>query len=87
MAEVKYQCQGLVPQADAPNPFVDGKTLEMKADNSGHKGEGDCQKKVSIETESTRPVSVPNMPEGMSILWKTALRDGKVGACRMSCML
>ena len=43
-ADVKYQCQGDVPHAEAPALPSVGKTFERNAESSGQIGVGDCQK-------------------------------------------
>lgn len=64
---MKYQCHGLVPQAEAPRSLSLGKTLDRKADNSGQIGIFDCQKKVSMETVKARPTTAPDSPAGIII--------------------
>lgn len=79
-AEVKYQCQGLVPHADAPGPASGGKMLDMKASYSGHSGADDCQKKVSIVTVSKRPAIPPDKAAGMKVDRMSANLASIVGA-------
>ncbi len=73
---MKYQCQAEVPQAEAPCSGSDGKTLERKAESSGHSGLGDCKKKVSIGIVMMRPISTPKMPAG-----RRALRMKEICDC------
>ena len=79
MADVKYQCQGLTPHADAPWPSALGKTLARKAESSGQIGMEDCQKKVSIETVRKRPTKAPPSPAGMRIVRIKETRVAVVG--------
>ena len=74
-AEVKYQCQGDVPQADAPSDDSDGKILERKAESSGQSAVGDCQKNVSIGMVRARPMSRPNIPAGRRAFWRKTICD------------
>lgn len=74
-AEVKYQCQGLVPQAEAPRLESAGKTLENKAESSGQRSLDDCQKNVSIGTEMARPMMAPKRPAGSRALRMSAICD------------
>ena len=67
-ADVKYQCPGFVPHAEAPRLESEGKTFERKAESSGHRGVGDCQKNVSIGIESARPMRAPKTPAGRKAL-------------------
>ena len=69
-AEVKYQCQGLVPHAEAPRLLSFGNMLERKADNSGQSGPEDCQKNESIGTVNMRPIVMPDRRDGMTA-WRT----------------
>ena len=64
-ADVKYQCQGLVPQADAPRLPRLGKILDRKAESSGQSGIVDCQKKVSMGIVKRRPIVAPKRPAGI----------------------
>ena len=62
---MKYQYQGLVPQAEAPRLSGDGKTFAMKATSSGQSALEEFQKKVSNGTEMRRPTTVPVRTDGM----------------------
>jgi hypothetical protein len=74
-ADVKYQCQGLVPQAEAPRLESEGKMFERKPESSGQRGVGDCQKNVSIGTEIARPMRAPKTPAGSRALRMMAICD------------
>jgi len=64
-ADVKYQCQGDVPQAEAPMPSsFDGRTLERNAASSGQSSLLDCQKNVSMLTVRRRPATVAERMAG-----------------------
>lgn len=67
-ADVIYQCHGDVPQAEAPRPPLDGKTLDIKPANSGHKRVRDCQKNVSMPTVRMRPTMVAARMAGMHVV-------------------
>jgi hypothetical protein len=73
-ADVKYQCQGLVPQADAPRLSCVGKTFEKNAASSGQIGLSACQKKVSMVTVRARPTSAPDSPAGTIVRVKSVHR-------------
>ena len=64
-ADVKYQCHGLVPQAEAPLQSFWGKTLDRKAVSSGQRSILDCQKYVSTATVNIKPAIPPLKAAGM----------------------
>jgi len=72
-ADVKYQCQGLVPQAEAPSLGSEGKMLERKAESSGQSGVGDRQKNVSMGIERARPMTAPKKPAGSKAVRSNAI--------------
>ena len=72
-ADVKYQYQGLVPQAEAPSLGSEGKTLERKAESSGQSGVDDRQKNVSMGIERARPMTAPKRPAGSKALQSNAV--------------
>ena len=74
-ADVIYQCQGLVPQAEAPRLDSEGKMLDRKAESSGQSGVADCQKNVSIRMERARPIMAPRIPAGSKALRMMAICD------------
>lgn len=61
---MKYQCQGDVPQAEAPRPPFDGRTLDRNAASSGQSSDRDCQKNVSMLTVKRRPATVAERMAG-----------------------
>lgn len=77
IAEVKYQCQGDVPQAEAPRLPSAGKTLDQNAASSGHSHVGDCQKKVSVGTVQSSPATVAEMAAGRKTVRTRLMADFK----------
>ena len=57
-ADVRYQCQGDVPQAEAPCEPGGGNTFERNAAASGQRRRCERQMKVSIDTVKASPATV-----------------------------